>query len=466
MIKKATFVLFLILLSSIALKAQYDSENISLYSVWKDSSITHTATAVNYNSVWGYFDAIKNKEYAIFGGNNGTYFVDVTNPSSPVLRDFVPGKRGDCIWREYKNYGKYIYMISDDTQPNSFQIADMSFLPDSVHVVFDSDSIFATAHTLFVDKNNLYCANVNSLPSTYSSMSVYDLSDPEKPLLLRSLITDDPDVAMVHDMFVRNDTVYVSAGFYGLHVYNFLPNNTLNKLGSITSYPDAGYNHSSWLTEDGRTMVFCDEVPKNMAVKVIDVSDLSDIKVQSTFKSNEGATAHNPYIIGNNVVISYYEDGVQIFNITDPQAPYKSGYFDTHPQNGNSYASGNTYNGCWGAYPYLPSGILLASDRQNGLFILNAEQAVSSSKTITQNLDVTIAPNPFDNTIKVQLPNGNGNCIFSVYDLTGRTIYFKEVNLSGNTTFDINFENEIPSGIYFLKIKGEGIEKTEKIIKL
>ncbi|MDQ3191412.1 MAG: choice-of-anchor B family protein [Bacteroidota bacterium] len=465
MIKPTFLFVSLFFLTAIGVNAQFNAENISLHSIWKDSSLTHSSNLeANYNSVWGYYDAVKNKEYAILGGKDGTYFVDVTSPSNPVLCDYVPGRRNNCTWREYKNYGKYVYMISDDAPPNSFQIADMSYLPDSVHVIYDSDALIKTAHTLYIDKNNLYCASVVSFGGNHSSLSVYDLSNPENPAFLRSLGQDDNSFGSVHDMFVRNDTVYVSAGFDKFHVYNFLANNTFNKLGSITSYPDAGYNHSSWLADDGKTLVFCDEVPENLAVKVLDVSDLSDIKVLSFFKSNEGATAHNPYIIGNKVVISYYEDGVQIYDLSNPESPVRSGFFDTHPQNGNIYNPMNPYNGCWGAYPYLPSGILLASDRQNGLFVLNADFALNTPE-VRKNVDVKISPNPFVNNINIQLPVNRGNYNLSVFDLTGRTIYYKNINLQGSNNFDISFEKEIPAGVYFLKIYGEDIEQTEKIVK-
>ena len=463
--KNIIFIVVLLLVASSRVSAQYDSENISIYSNWKDSNLTHDSLEKNYNSVWGYHDSIKNREYAILGGKNGTYFIDVTNPFTPVLADYVPGKRGDCIWREYKNYGKYIYLISDDSPPNSLQIADMSYLPDSVHLIHDSDSILVAAHTLFINEDKLYCADVKSSFNNYSSMSVYNLDNPEKPFLIKRLDQDDPDITTIHDMYIRNDTVYASAGFQGLHVYHLLSDNTLNKLGSVTSYPDIGYNHSSWLTENGKTMVFCDEVPNNLAVKVIDVSDLSDIKVLSLFKSNEGATPHNPYIIGNErVVISYYEDGVQIYDISNPLNPVKTGFFDTHFQNNGTYDSQNAYNGCWGAYPYLPSGILLASDRQNGLFVLDAKNALNASKSKSSK-NLKIFPNPFLDKLEIQFPEAKGSYKIYFFDLSGRTIYFKNILLQHSNNYEIMFEKEIPAGIYFLHIVGEVVTKTEKVVK-
>ena len=73
------------------------------------------------------------------------------------------------------------------------------------------------------------------------NMKIYDLSEnPIKPKLLL-----DNTIGYVHDMFVKNDTVYASQGNSGLFIYEFKNNNKLNLIGSFTNYPYAGYNHSS-----------------------------------------------------------------------------------------------------------------------------------------------------------------------------------------------------------------------------
>ena len=133
--KKSILLLF-VLGISLQLKAQYPSHNISLYSKWFDSTVVEEPYYhIKYNSIWGWKNTIQNKEYAILGATIGTYFIDVSNPSNPIQCDFVAGRRGACIWREFKTYSHYAYLVSDDSPPNSFQIVDMSYLPDSVHVV-------------------------------------------------------------------------------------------------------------------------------------------------------------------------------------------------------------------------------------------------------------------------------------------------------------------------------------------
>ncbi|MBK7668963.1 MAG: T9SS type A sorting domain-containing protein [Sphingobacteriaceae bacterium] len=122
----------------------------------------------------------------------------------------------------------------------------------------------------------------------------------------------------------------------------------------------------------------CDEVPTGLRIKSLDVSNLSNITMNALFRpnSNTGFVGHNPYVIGNKyALISCYQDGLYMYDISSPATPTIAGYFDTHPQGGasasNNYGS-SSYNGNWGAYPYFKSGLIIANDMQNGVFILGA----------------------------------------------------------------------------------------------
>jgi len=164
----------------------YDAQGISLVGHWDDTTITPNTSWVHnrYSCVVGWVDSATGHEYAIIGSQRGAHIIDLANPANPVLVDSVPGRRSNCEWREYKTYSHYLYMVSDDATPNSLQIADLSYLPDSVHVVYDSDSLFTRAHTIFIDGDKMYCGSVTKWPAS-SSMTVYSLANPERPQFLR-----------------------------------------------------------------------------------------------------------------------------------------------------------------------------------------------------------------------------------------------------------------------------------------
>lgn len=461
--KKLLSFTFSLLFFNTLLIAQFDHFNMAAYSNWFDPNATGTSSiGSQYSSCWGFRNP-DNKEYAILGGANGTYFIEVTIPDNPQLRDYVPGFLNNCIWREYKTYQNYAYMVSDDGNDNRFQIVDVSFLPDSVHLVHNSDSILVKSHTIYVDNGLLYGGSVLRKNNVYHSLAVFDLTQtPEKPQFLRALNDDFPFITTVHDMFVRNDTVYASCGYQGFYVFKY--NRTINQftlIGNLTSYPDAGYNHSSWITPNGKTMVFADEVPNDLALKIINVEDLGDIQVKSTFKSN-GATPHNPYILNDQtLVMSYYEDGIRMYNISDPQNPQLTGYFDTYPQNGSTYGS-YAYKGCWGAYPFLPSGILLASDMQNGLFVLKMDEALNVSKNEKHQLKTF--PNPANNYFNIITESAFGkNALLFITDMSGKKVYENQLNIQSDVT-RVEIGESLSTGIYLINLTIEGKNKIGKLI--
>lgn len=422
---KKLFTLLTILSFFTAAEAQFTSQNINLLSNWDDPAVPAEAVyGIRYSGIWGWYDNSNSHEYAIIGSSDGYYFIDVTNPTAPVNCDFVAGVRDSCIWREIKTYSHYAYLISDDNNPNSFQIVDLQYLPDSVHVVYNSNTLFSRAHTLYVDGDKLYCASVKGGPLGHSSMAVYSLANPELPVLISNLdSTLQLPGGNVHDMYVRNDTVYASAGYDGLFIFLYDGlNDSLIYINSLTTYPSQGYNHSSALTEDGRTLIFTDEVPNGLPVKAMDVSDLSNLSVNTTFFSNIGATPHNPFIVGNICYMAYYQDGLYVYDVSNVNNPVQLGFFDSFNNPGGTYLS-PAYKGGWGAYPFLPSGNILLSDMQTGLYVLDAS-AVQSVKETDKNSAFTIFPNPASSssTLNYNFPSRSGAGTFILSDNAGRII--------------------------------------------
>jgi choice-of-anchor B domain-containing protein len=447
----------------------YDALNISLLGHFNDTTyVANNWVNSKYAGCWGWYNPVDGKEYAIVGGSNGTYFIEITNPASPVVRDYVPGIQVNCVWREIKTYQNYCYMVSDDVPPNGLQIADMSYLPDSVHVVHSSNSIIEQCHTICIDGNKLYGGYVRGgVVGPGVSMAVFSLANPAAPALLRTLNQDDPTIALVHDMYVRNDTVYASCGYDGLFMYKFTPVNTFVPIGNLTSYPDQGYNHSGSLTDDGNTFIFMDEVPEQMAIKSLDVSDILNPNVVATFKSSLGDTPHNPFVLGNNhVICANYQDGIQIYDITNPANPVRSGYFDTHYQTTISDTSWG-YLGCWGAYPYLPSHNIIAIDMQNGLYVLNALNALGmpENHSSIQN-SANAYYNGISNNFNIVINSSvRQDLIIELFDMLGQTVYSSAKSFNAGASEMTISAGGFANGIYTVRLKGENFNYAKKICK-
>jgi len=328
---------------------QVISDNVELLYNWQGDSLPVSSIGGQYTEVYGF--VYDDKEYAVIGTTLGTHIIDVTNPFNSQEVSYIAGaNQGNIIHRDYHVLDNYLYAVCDQG-PSTLQIIDFSYLPDSTSLVYDSDQLINTMHNIFIDTlhRKLYT----------TGGPVYDLTDPVNPIFLFDMGFS------CHDMYIEDNIGYFNRGTAGMYVYD-LTNNTPQNMGFIDTYPYQGYNHSGWLSYNDSIYVFADET-HGTHLKVADVSNYNNITVLSTLTSGTAPNAipHNLIIKDDYLYISYYHDGLQIFDISDPYNPIKVGYYDTYsPNNHNGYA------GAWGVYPLLPSGIILVSDIQSGLFVL------------------------------------------------------------------------------------------------
>ena len=335
----------------------------------KDMNLLSTWSAGNtpFNDIWGYLDS-QGKEYAIMGSRSHYYFVDISNPTNPQMVDGFAGGN-TTIWRDMKTYGQWAYGVCDSCNEglSIFRLGD-SPASNGVEFLRQDKSYFTAAHNIFVDEPNgrLYIIGSNTQAGGVIILDIK--TNPEFPILLSATNLLG---GYMHDLYVRNNIGYANSANNGLYVYDFSNPTNIQTLGSMTSYPQQGYNHASWLNPAGDVLIMADET-SNTSVKAVDVSDLSDIEVTSLFRSEllaptaTGSIAHNPFVRDNYAIISYYHDGVQIFDISDPANVVQTAWYDTFLNNTNYNGS----PGCWGVYPYLPSGNIIASDGAGGLFVL------------------------------------------------------------------------------------------------
>ncbi len=343
----------------------------TLLSSWKDS----TDLSLGYNDVWGYAD--DTGEYAIIGSRSHINFVNVTDPTSPYSILKYPGGT-TTTWRDIKTYGHYAYSVCDACA-EGIHIFDLSNLPSAVTHVNQVNSFFGNSHNIFIENGRLYAVGM----SGSNDIMVFDLiSDPVNPPLLDSIDLDivmntGGDMFYIHDIFVKDNIAYASHGYNGYYIWDVSdPTN----VSLIADNNWGGYNHSSWISDNGEYAYVAEEVPKGSPMIVVDLSSMmtsGSILSTGTFFDNLtpvapnelGVTHHNPFVHNDMLFISNYEDGIKIYDIRDPQNPELYGYYDSYIDNDiNGNYTG--FNGVWGTYPFLPSGILLASDRKYGLQVI------------------------------------------------------------------------------------------------
>jgi choice-of-anchor B domain-containing protein len=467
---KKILILLSVLTSVRAFPQIYQSYNITMLSLSTPNIGDLGTDNRRYSGCWGWYQASRNKEYAISGTSNGTYFIDVTSPTTPTVSGFIQGALGGT-YREMKTYQHYCYIVSDDSQNKRFQIVDMQYLPDSIHVVYNDTTLFKRGHTIWIDKDKMYIGAMLNDSLHFSSMAIFSLANPASPVLLRKLQQDIPLIGYVHDMHVRNDTIYASCADQGLFVLKYdSASNTFTQLGSYIGYQSHGYNHSSFLTHNGKSLIFCDEVPASLPIHFIDVQNLNNIQPIKDFHPTPQTTPHNPYIKGNFAVVSCYQDGLNIYDLSQPNAINLAGYFDTYPQGGANVGDygESAYRGNWGAYPFLPSGIIIANDMQNGMFVLDASTAytttiknpVGISANTLPEINLIVYPNPAVSQVAVHY-NTQSASTLQVKNILGQVIIEKQFSGPVNDYVDVR---SLENGTYFISITENKITKNKKII--
>lgn len=466
--------LLLILISFLAFLSQaQNAYRMTLLSNWNNPNLNKVDSVNIWNDLIGYYDSLTQKEYIIAGSTDSIYFFDITIPTQIKLLDVEYGSVKAVINRDYEIYQHYVYCVADQNR-SSMQIYDLQYLPDSVHKVYEDSALAINTHSIFIEAKSkrLYmCSNKYANWANgnlkESAMDIISLEDPEKPTFLAKLyvpIRSNGEAAFrwVHESHVRNDTAYLSCGYSGLYIYDLRDLNNQQIISSIVNYPSSGYNHSSWLSKDGKHIMFTDE-NMNLPTKIFDISIIQAPRLESMFISNEWAIPHNAYWFGSFAVISHYQDGVVLYNIADTKKPQLAAYYDTYPQNGKDYTK--IFTGCWGVWPYLPSGNIIASDRTNGIFVLKADSGLLNTNEIQQTTKANIYPNPANEVLNIAVEtNYADNFVVTVFDLQGNTVkQFNQV-FKSNYLYTENI-NDLKSGLYFLEIKGAKQVIRQKLLK-
>ncbi len=358
-------------------------------------SISHvnyfTLHSTMINDVWGYEDELGN-EYALVGTENGTSVVDISTPTNPVEVFWEPGMHS--VWRDLKTYGDYAYITTEAM--NGLLIIDLSPLPGSTALntayYTGGGSAWHSAHNLYIDEFGY--AYIFGADRGNGGVIILDVAtDPMNPIEVGTF-----DNWYAHDGFVQNNIMYLAHILDGfISIVDVADKSNPVLLGTKTT--PSTFSHNIWVTADGQYAFTTDEV-SGAYLAAYDVSDPTDIIELDRIQSSPGAGVipHNTHVIGNHIVTSYYSDGVVVHDVTHPYNMVEVGNYDTYPGQTTSY------DGCWGAYPYFTSGIVLATDRSEGLFILNPTyvQAAYLEGVVTN----SVTTNPLDQ-VTIEIVGGN-----------------------------------------------------------
>lgn len=414
---------------------------------WSDSTLVGSSAYNNtYNEVWGLTN--NGMEYAVIGSTFGTHILDISDPTNPrVVVEVKGGSSGaEIIHRDYHDYNGYLFAVADEGSNSTLQIMDFSYLPDSVHIVYDSKQYLRTTHNIFIDTSTaiMYACISRGDQAPWTALRLFDISDPGNPSVLANYDEfDGYRISQVHDMYIRDHIAFLNCGPSGFVMADFsdpLAPVTLAIL-ETDDYPQSGYNHSGWLSDDGNIYYMADE-NWGADIKVMDVSQLPEITVIDTID----AESDSPYSIPHNQIVhngflfgSHYYDGLQVWDIRDPYNITRVLHYPT-----SNITPRASYEGAWGVYPFLPSGVVLVSDMQNGLFILGIPLdlvGTDEPDTFTSNID--LVPNPSDGRFRIL---NEGDQIERIFLWNAKGEFVRE--LQYQDMYNLDLEN----GVYYVQI--------------
>lgn len=388
---------------------------------------------VAVNDVWGYV-APDGTEYAIVGLDDGISFVSLADPDNAV--EVVKISGDNSIWRDMKTFGQYAYNVADQGA-EGISAFDLRFLPDSVPFkkttypdLIGNGREFRQAHNLYIDVNagRLYTAG-GSRAINDGGILVFDLTmDPMTPTYLGK----GPETYS-HDVYVVDDTLYCSEIYDGeIAMYDISDLDNPVTLGTARTPFD--FTHNAWTTDDQQHIFTTDE-RANAPVAAYDISDKSDIKETFQFRPlgsiNTGTIPHNVHVIDDYLSISYYTDGLVVADASKPDNIIEVANYDTWSGNNGGF------NGCWGAYPFLPSGLTLASDRSTGLYVIDVDyKRAARLEGILTDLDLGTPINGVVVDINATQPN----------QVTSNATGTYKTGLADAGTYEVTFtaENYLP----------------------
>lgn len=340
---------------------------------------------LNANDLWGWTDPLDGREYVLLGKRDGTWFIDVTNPSMPRTVGELPATGlANSLWRDIKVVNDHMVVVSE-AQQSRLQVFDLTRLRDHTVMAppftFSTDTLlsgFSKAHNVAVhaEDSRVYVCG----PSAIEGLLIYDFTNPANPEIIGSW-----SEAYVHDAqivkYVGPDPDHQGksiAAVCAADQVRFLDVTDpldIQELGSAAPVP-VGYVHQGWFSDDLSHFLLGDEADESEGLVaetttyVFDVSDLDAPFLKSAEKLGTQGTDHNLYTQDQWVHESNYEDGYRLFKF-QPESDtllVPAAHFDTQPD-----LEGPGFEGSWSNYPYFGSGTIAVADQSEGLFLIRTQ---------------------------------------------------------------------------------------------
>jgi len=359
--------------------------------------------------------------YAYIGSDRhegGISIFDISNPASPQFLTEYAGEEMEDV----EVYGLFGYFSSDDNQATAATGTGVDIVnllnpanPQRIARVDASMGGHHKVHTLSVSDGFLYTTD-----NITDTIKIFNVSNPYFPSFVTSLDLGLASNVDSHEVMVQNGRMYVASKIPGNATTGFSHIYDVSNVGTtgpvlLKAIPTGGGTHTAMPSEDGNLLVVSQE-RENGEVRIYDISMIdqpndpdSPVLLKTITAATFGIQAHSPHhshMHGDLLFLSWYEAGLQVFNLADPANPAWVGSYDTYP------GTSTDFNGNWGAFHGLGLDKILLSDRNKGLIIVDASDVAPNADF---NVDGAVDGQDFltwqrgHGTLSATLAHGDGN---------------------------------------------------------
>tara|TARA_B100000575_G_C22953244_1_gene551190 strand:- start:30 stop:857 length:828 start_codon:yes stop_codon:yes gene_type:complete len=265
------------------------------------------------------------------------------------------------------------------------------------------------AHNIAINEESGFAYSVGT--NTFDGgLHVINISDPKNPTFSVGYqsegYTHDAQVVNYKGPDVDHQGKEIFIGSNGRHpqeddkvvIIDVSDKKNIQTIASF-DYPNIGYTHQAWLTDDHRYLFVGDELDEilgkvtNTRILIFDISDLDNPTLHNEFFYETDAIDHNGYVVGSKYYQANYSSGLRVIDIINinQKSFTEIGYFDTFNENQpNKVSLLNQLNsssrdpdhgdpakgrlaewkGAWSVYPFFNSENIIISDINSGLFIV------------------------------------------------------------------------------------------------
>ncbi len=343
-----------------------------------------TFGALEGNDSWGWVDTTTDKEYALMATDTNVAFVDITDTNNPIYLGNVPTATSSSPWRDVKVYKDHAFIVADNAGAHGLQVFDLTRLRNVANPpeTFAPDAHFTgfgSAHNVVINEASGYAYIVGTSRSgpLAGGPLFINIQDPLMPIdeggFGEGGYSHDAQVITYNgpDTDYTGREILIGSNENEVVIADVTDKSNPVKISDI-SYANVGYTHQGWFTEDLNYFILGDETDErdigtNTRTIVFDFSDLDAPSYHMDYLGAFTAIDHNGYVKDNTFYQASYRAGVRMIDISQIASSTMTeiGFFDTHPENNDV-----GFDGAWNVYPYLPSGNIIISDIQKGLFVI------------------------------------------------------------------------------------------------